>query len=86
MLVLNVFSILFEIVSAYGSVGLSLGYLGTTISLSSAQLTNISKQVIIAMSIRKRNRLFILLLLDLPIILPIKKLRKIGKKKRLFKE
>ncbi|EDO15326.1 hypothetical protein Kpol_448p14 [Vanderwaltozyma polyspora DSM 70294] len=51
----NVFSILFELVSAYGTVGLSLGYPGTNQSFS-GQFTTISKLVIIAMLIRGRNR------------------------------
>lgn len=52
---LNVFSILFEIVSAYGTVGLSMGYPGTNQSLS-RQFTTISKLVIIIMLIRGRHR------------------------------
>ncbi|CCK73599.1 Trk1p NDAI_0G06160 [Naumovozyma dairenensis CBS 421] len=51
----NVFSILFEIVSAYGTVGLSLGYPNTNQSFS-GRLTVLSKLVIIAMLIRGRNR------------------------------
>lgn len=74
---LNVFSILFEIVSAYGTVGLSLGYPGTTTSLS-AQFTTISKLVIIAMLIRGRNR-GLPYSLDRAIILPTEKLRQIEK-------
>lgn len=74
---LNVFSILFEIVSAYGTVGLSLGYPGTTTSLS-AQFNTISKLVIIAMLIRGRNR-GLPYSLDRAIILPTEKLRQIEK-------
>lgn len=51
----TLFSVLFEIVSAYGTVGLSLGYPGIDESLS-AEFTIISKLVIIAMQIRGRHR------------------------------
>ena len=51
----NIFAILFEIVSAYGTVGLSLGYPNTDQSFS-AQFTTLSKLVIIAMLIRGRCR------------------------------
>lgn len=51
----TMFSVLFEIVSAYGTVGLSLGYVNTNASLS-AQFSVISKLVIIAMQIRGRHR------------------------------
>lgn len=51
----NMFNILFEIVSAYGTVGLSLGYTGINASLSS-QFSVIGKLVIIAMQIRGRHR------------------------------
>lgn len=51
----TLFAILFEIVSAYGTVGLSLGY--PTINASfSAEFTVVSKLVIIAMQIRGRHR------------------------------
>ncbi|KAK5704789.1 low affinity potassium transporter [Elasticomyces elasticus] len=51
----TMFSVLFEIVSAYGTVGLSLGY--PTISASfSAEFHTLSKLVIIAMMIRGRHR------------------------------
>lgn len=51
----TMFSVLFEIVSAYGTVGLSLGY--PTINASfSAEFHTISKLVIIAMMIRGRHR------------------------------
>ncbi|KAI9847979.1 MAG: low affinity potassium transporter, partial [Sclerophora amabilis] len=49
------FSALFEIVSAYGTVGLSLGYPNVNASFSS-QFTVVSKLVIIAMQIRGRHR------------------------------
>lgn len=49
------FSVLFEIVSAYGTVGLSLGAPGVDASLSS-QFSVLGKLVIIAMQIRGRHR------------------------------
>lgn len=52
---MNMFSVLFEIVSAYGTVGLSLGYPGIDASLS-AEFNTVSKLVIIAMQIRGRHR------------------------------
>lgn len=51
----SMFAVLFEIVSAYGTVGLSLGYTGVNTSLSS-QFSVIGKLVIIAMQIRGRHR------------------------------
>lgn len=51
----NVFAVLFEIVSAYGTVGLSLGFPNTNTSFS-GQFTTLSKLVIIAMLIRGRHR------------------------------
>ena len=51
----SIFSCLFEIVSAYGTVGLSLGYPANDCSLS-AEFSVISKLVIIAMMIRGRHR------------------------------
>lgn len=51
----TMFAILFEIVSAYGTVGLSLGYPGINASFS-AEFGVISKLVIIAMMIRGRHR------------------------------
>lgn len=51
----NVYSVLFEIISAYGTVGLSLGYSGGNASLSS-QFSVVGKLVIIAMQIRGRHR------------------------------
>ena len=51
----TLFSVLFEIVSAYGTVGLSLGY--PTINASfSAKFHTLSKLIIIAMQIRGRHR------------------------------
>lgn len=51
----TIFSVLFEIISAYGTVGLSLGYPNVDESLS-LQFTTVSKLVIIAMMIRGRHR------------------------------
>ncbi|OBA16116.1 potassium transport protein TRK1/TRK2 [Metschnikowia bicuspidata var. bicuspidata NRRL YB-4993] len=51
----TIFLILFEIVSAYGTVGLSLGYPGVDQSLS-YKFTTLSKLIIIAMMIRGRHR------------------------------
>ena len=51
----NTFAVLFEIVSAYGTVGMSLGYPGTNTSFS-AQFTKLSKLVIIALLYRGRHR------------------------------
>lgn len=58
---ISMFSILFEIVSAYGTVGLSLGYAGLiggqTVNASlSSQFSVVGKLVIIAMQIRGRHR------------------------------
>ncbi|KAF2176036.1 potassium transport protein TRK1/TRK2 [Zopfia rhizophila CBS 207.26] len=49
------FSVLFEIVSAYGTVGLSLGYPGINTSFS-GEFRTLSKLIIIAMQIRGRHR------------------------------
>jgi hypothetical protein len=51
----TLFSVLFEIVSAYGTVGLSLGYPGVNTSFS-GQLRTLSKLIMIAMQIRGRHR------------------------------
>lgn len=51
----TIFSCLFEIVSAYGTVGLSLGYPNSNASFSS-QFSVVSKLVIIAMQVRGRHR------------------------------
>ncbi|KAF1848050.1 high affinity potassium transport protein [Cucurbitaria berberidis CBS 394.84] len=51
----SLFSVLFEIVSAYGTVGLSLGFPGTNTSFS-GQFRTLSKLIIIAMQIRGRHR------------------------------
>jgi hypothetical protein len=51
----TLFSVLFEVVSAYGTVGLSLGYPTVNASFSS-QFGVIAKLVIIAMQIRGRHR------------------------------
>ncbi|TGJ80091.1 hypothetical protein E0Z10_g8660 [Xylaria hypoxylon] len=52
---ISMFAVLFELVSAYGTVGLSLGYPGTNASLV-AQFSVLGKLVIIAMMIRGRHR------------------------------
>ncbi|KAI1432925.1 cation transport protein-domain-containing protein [Xylaria sp. CBS 124048] len=52
---ISMFAILFELVSAYGTVGVSLGYPGTNTSLV-AQFTVTGKLIIIAMMIRGRHR------------------------------
>lgn len=51
----SVFSVLFEVVSAYGNVGLSLGYPTVTTSLS-GEFTVFSKLVICVMMLRGRHR------------------------------
>ncbi|KAI1082279.1 potassium transport protein TRK1/TRK2 [Whalleya microplaca] len=51
----SMFAVLFEVVSAYGTVGLSLGYPNVNASLSS-QFSVVGKLVIIAMQIRGRHR------------------------------
>lgn len=51
----TVFTILFECVSAYGTVGLSLGYPTANTSFS-GEFTTISKLIMIAMMIRGRHR------------------------------
>ncbi|SPO04532.1 related to TRK-1 potassium transporter TRK-1 [Cephalotrichum gorgonifer] len=51
----NMFDVLFEVVSAYGTVGLSMGY-GTTNTSLVAQFTTGGKLIIIAMMIRGRHR------------------------------
>lgn len=71
----NIFAILFEIVSAYGTVGLSLGYPNTDQSFS-AQFTVLSKLVIISMLIRGRCR-GLPYSLDRAILLPSERLEHI---------
>lgn len=51
----SVFSIMFEVVSAYGNVGLSLGY-PTVLTSLCGKFTTFSKLVICAMMIRGRHR------------------------------
>lgn len=70
----TMFSVLFEIVSAYGTVGLSLGYPGTNASLS-AQFKVISKLIIVAMMLRGRHR-GLPYALDRAILLPSENLHK----------
>ena len=70
----TMFSVLFEIVSAYGTVGLSLGYTGIDASFS-AEFRVISKLVICAMMVRGRHR-GLPYALDRAILLPSEKLQK----------
>jgi potassium uptake Trk family protein len=70
----STFSVLFEIVSAYGTVGLSLGYPGINASFS-AEFRPLSKLIIIAMMIRGRHR-GLPYALDRAILLPSEKLQK----------
>ncbi|KAL2368673.1 potassium ion transporter, variant [Blastomyces gilchristii SLH14081] len=51
----TLFAVMFEIISAYGTVGLSLGFPNTNTSLC-AQFKPLSKLIIIAMEIRGRHR------------------------------
>jgi potassium uptake Trk family protein len=51
----NLFDILFEVVSAYGTVGLSMGVAGVNASLCS-QFSTVGKLVIVALQIRGRHR------------------------------
>jgi hypothetical protein len=70
----TMFSVLFEIVSAYGTVGLSLGYTGIDASFS-AEFKPLSKLVICAMMIRGRHR-GLPYALDRAILLPSEQLQK----------
>ncbi|KAF2220493.1 cation transport protein-domain-containing protein [Elsinoe ampelina] len=70
----TMFSILFEIVSAYGTVGLSLGYPGINASFST-EFSTLSKLVIIAMMLRGRHR-GLPYALDRAILLPSEALHK----------
>jgi potassium uptake Trk family protein len=70
----TIFSVLFEVVSAYGTVGLSLGYPGTNTCLST-QFKVTSKLIIIAMMLRGRHR-GLPYALDRAILLPSEDLHK----------
>lgn len=70
----TLFSVLFEIVSAYGTVGLSLGYPNINASFS-AEFKTLSKLIIIAMQIRGRHR-GLPYALDRAILLPSETLHK----------
>lgn len=70
----TLFSVLFEIVSAYGTVGLSLGYPGINTSFS-GEFKTLSKLIIIAMQIRGRHR-GLPYALDRAILLPSEALHK----------
>ncbi|KAI6465184.1 hypothetical protein MCOR17_005136 [Pyricularia oryzae] len=52
---ITMFAVLFEVVSAYGTVGLSLGYTNVNTSLV-GQFSTVGKLVIVAMQIRGRHR------------------------------
>ncbi|KAH8146762.1 uncharacterized protein LAJ45_09136 [Morchella importuna] len=68
------FAILFEVVSAYGTVGLSLGYPGFNTAFT-GQFSVVSKLVIVAMQIRGRHR-GLPYELDRAILLPSESLHK----------
>lgn len=70
----TMFSVLFEIVSAYGTVGLSLGYPDINASFST-EFRVLSKLIIIAMMLRGRHR-GLPYALDRAILLPSEKLHK----------
>ena len=70
----TLFACLFEIVSAYGTVGLSLGYTNINASFST-EFTVVSKLVIIAMMVRGRHR-GLPYALDRAILLPSDSLHK----------
>jgi hypothetical protein len=70
----TMFAVLFEVVSAYGTVGLSLGYTGINASFS-AEFGVIAKLVIIAMQVRGRHR-GLPYELDRAILLPSEHLQK----------
>lgn len=70
----TMFSVLFEIVSAYGTVGLSLGYTGIDASFST-EFRPLSKLIVCAMMIRGRHR-GLPYALDRAILLPSEKLQK----------
>ncbi|EME43708.1 hypothetical protein DOTSEDRAFT_72906 [Dothistroma septosporum NZE10] len=67
------FSVLFEIVSAYGTVGLSLGYPNVDFSFS-GEFRTLSKLIIVAMMLRGRHR-GLPYALDRAILLPSEKLQ-----------
>jgi potassium uptake Trk family protein len=70
----TIFSVLFEIVSAYGTVGLSLGYPGINASFS-AEFRTLSKLIIVAMMLRGRHR-GLPYALDRAILLPSESLQR----------
>ncbi|KAF2453477.1 cation transport protein-domain-containing protein [Lineolata rhizophorae] len=71
----QVFTVFFEVVSAYGNVGLSLGYPTVNTSLS-GEFTTLSKVVICAMMIRGRHR-GLPYELDRAILLPSERLERL---------
>lgn len=70
----TLFSVLFEIVSAYGTVGLSLGYPNVNTSFS-GEFRTLSKLIVIAMQLRGRHR-GLPYALDRAILLPSESLHK----------
>ncbi|KAF2864571.1 hypothetical protein K470DRAFT_203962, partial [Piedraia hortae CBS 480.64] len=70
----TMFAVLFEIVSAYGTVGMSLGYPNTNTAFS-AQLHSLSKVMLMAIMIRGRHR-GLPYALDRAILLPSENLHK----------
>jgi len=84
----TIFSCLFEIVSAYGTVGLSLGYPGIDASFS-AEFRVLSKLIIVAMMLRGRHR-GLPYALDRAILLPSESLeskeREEAERRRRFEE
>ncbi|KAJ5586689.1 uncharacterized protein N7459_002454 [Penicillium hispanicum] len=70
----QLFTVLFEVVSAYGTVGLSFGYPGVNTSFS-GQFNVVSKLVIIAMQVRGRHR-GLPYALDRAVLLPSDALRR----------
>lgn len=70
----NIFNVLFEIISAYGTVGLSLGYPGINASFS-AEFRSLSKLIIVAMMLRGRHR-GLPYALDRAILLPSESLQR----------
>jgi len=70
----NIFACLFEIVSAYGTVGLSLGYPNSDCSFST-EFSVVSKLVIVLMMVRGRHR-GLPYQLDRAILLPSENLNK----------
>ncbi|SSD58745.1 uncharacterized protein SCODWIG_00506 [Saccharomycodes ludwigii] len=77
----NIWQILFEVISAYGNVGLSLGYPNSNQSFS-AQFSTLGKLIIVALLIRGKHR-GLPYKLDRAIMLPSDKLRKFDRLEEL---